>query len=230
MTKKYIKATFSNESKHRFLCNIFKDQIETECYVSSSSKLSKYLPLEKNKLLISENTGKKLRTQYTLEAVECDNVWYYVNFNQVNQLYQNYLLTCGQIPNEEIHREKIVADTIKTDFWIANVGCIEVKTLLSTTGNINFPDTSANRIECQLLHYIEVLKKGISVTFAFVNMSNNLISFSFDDRKRCVQELFKEAFTLGLKIKAYSTVYEKNDFRIVNNFELEEKIVNAVSS
>lgn len=230
MTEKYIKATFLNESKHRFICNVLKEQIETECYVSSSSKLSKYLPLENNNLLISENTGKKLRTQYTLEAVEYDNSWYYVNFNQVNRLYQNYLLTCKQISIDEINREKFVANKIKTDFWIDNIGCVEVKALLSTTGDICFPDTSANRIERQILYYIEVLKEGIAVTFAFVNMCDNLTGFRFDDKKKFIQEYFKEAVALGLKIKAYSIIYEENYFKIVENIKLEENIIKAVSS
>lgn len=93
MKKQYYKAVFYEEGKHRFICTIVKNGLKEECYVSSTSKLSKYLSLENCKVLISGNKGNKLRTLYTLEAVKSNGILYYVNFNGTNQLYEKYLLT-----------------------------------------------------------------------------------------------------------------------------------------
>ena len=67
---KYTEAVFIKESRQRFLCTVLLENEEIECYVSSSSKLSKYINLENFRVLLSKNKASKLRTLYTLEAAE----------------------------------------------------------------------------------------------------------------------------------------------------------------
>lgn len=229
MKKQYHKAIFLEESKHRFMCTVLKDEVREECYVSSSSKLSKYLPLKNCKVLLSENKGNKLRTRYALEAVEYNDILYYVNLNNTNQLYENYILT-NSIATENIHRECTIDDTVKTDFFVENYGCVEVKSLLSSTNKIIFPDNSSNRLEKQLLQYIELLKREISVTFAFIAMSSTLLDFEWNDKKRIIKLYFYKAILLGLKIKAFSVTYENNEFKITKNAILEQNIMTSLAS
>ena len=227
MKEQYYNAIFLEESKHRFLCTVLKDGLKEECYVSSSSKLSKYLPLKNCKVLLSENKGSKLRTRYTLEAVKCSNTLYYVNFNGTNQLYEKHLLS-NEIATENIHKEYTVDDMVKTDFFVENYGCIEVKSLLSGMNKIIFPDNSSNRLERQLLQYIELLNKRMNITFVFIAMSANLLDFEWNDKKENIKLYFKKAFLLGLRIKAFSVIYEDNEFRITENRVLEQNIIKTI--
>ncbi|KXL53614.1 MULTISPECIES: DNA/RNA nuclease SfsA [Bacillota] len=227
MRGQYHKAIFLEEGKYRFLCTIIKEELREECYVSSSSKLSKYLSLENCKVLVSENKGNKLRTRYTLEAVECEGILYYVNFNRVNQLYEKYLLT-NKIAKESIYREYTVDNMVKTDFFMESYGCIEVKSLLSSTSKIIYPDNASSRLERQLIKYIELLKRGTNVTFAFVSMSPSILDFEWQNVKEVVKLHFCKAVLLGLKIKAFSVVYEDNEFRITENMVLEQNIIKTM--
>lgn len=229
MKKQYYKAIFLEESRHRFICTVLKNEIKEECYVSSSSKLSKYIPLKNCKVLLSDNKDIKRRTRYTLEAVKYNDILYYVNFNKVNQLYEKYLLSNG-ITTENIYRECIIENIIKTDFFIKNQGCIEIKSLLSNTNKIIFPDISSNRLERQLLQYIELLKRNINVTFVFIAMSSTLLNFEWNNKKEIVKSYFYKAVMLGLKIKAFSVIYEDYEFIIAENIILEKNIIKAILS
>ena len=130
---------------------------------------------------------------------------------------------------ENIHKEYTVDDMVKTDFFVENYGCIEVKSLLSGMNKIIFPDNSSNRLERQLLQYIELLNKRMNITFVFIAMSANLLDFEWNDKKENIKLYFKKAFLLGLRIKAFSVIYEDNEFRITENKVLEQNIIKTIS-
>lgn len=228
MKKQYHEALFQEEGKSRFICTVLKENFKEECYVASSSKLSRYLPLKNCEVLLSENKGNKLRTRYTLEAVNYKNVLYYVNFNRINQLFEQYLSN-HLIAMGNIYRECIVDNIIKTDFIVDKYGCIEVKALLSSSDKIVYPDNGYNRIETQLFKYIELLKRGKNVTFAFVTMSPTILIFEWNAKKEALKLLFREAILLGLKIRAFSVIHENNEFRIIENIILEKSILESIS-
>lgn len=229
MKNKYHKAIFIQEGKQRFICTILVDKLQKECYVSSSTKLSKYLPLKNCKVWVAENMGNNLRTCYTLEAVEYRDILYYVNFNNANRLYEKLLLS-QKIVADAIHREYIAEGIVKTDFFVEEYGYIEIKSLLSNTNTIIFPDTSSNRLAKQLLQYIEILKMGLPVTFVFIAMASTLTNFSWNDKKKDVQAYFIEACLLGMKIKAFSVVYANKEFSLCENKTLEKNIGIALST
>jgi len=229
MMRDYYKAVFGEEGNSRFICTVVKDGQTVECYISSSSKLSKYLPLANCNVLISKNERRDLRTRYTLEAVECANVLYYVNFNKVNKLYENYLLF-DEAEDRKIYKEYSVSNIIKTDFYIENHGCIEIKALLSKTNRVVFPDNSSHRLERQLLKYIELLKRNIHVSFCFIAMSDSINEFELNAKKENIGDYFSKAISLGMKIKAYSVTYEHDSFKLIGNLTLENNILKAVSA
>lgn len=46
---------------------------------------------------------------------------------------------------EQFKRETLVNGLVKTDFFINDIGCIEVKSLLSREKHISFPDKSSKK-------------------------------------------------------------------------------------
>lgn len=204
---KYTEAVFIRESRQRFLCTVLLENEEIECYVSSSSKLSQYINLENFRVLLSKNKASKLRTLYTLEAAEISRGNYvYLNLNKVNQLFENYLVNNG-ILERSIYREKKVSDNLKVDFYLDMQGYYEIKALLNGTDEIEFPDTSSNRLQRQLSEYIK--------------------HFKWNSEKMKLKELFAEATTRGLQTQAFSIDYSYGAFNLKENVELQEKIIKS---
>lgn len=232
MKRNYLKAVFLEEANGRFICNVSKDGENIECYISSSSKLSNYLPLANCDVLISKNRGRRSRTEYTLEAVEVKKVLYYVNLNKVNELYYDFLLA-SDFEAKTICREYVVNNQIKTDFCFQNHEkwvCTEIKALLCCTNKVIFPDDSSHRTERQLLQYIELLKGNIDVTFCFIAMSDTITDFELNLSKKRIKVCFAEAVSLGMKISAYSVIYECGSFKLTENRTLEKNILKAILS
>ena len=227
MKQDYFKAIFLEEANSRFICTVLKDKQVVECYISSSSKLSNYLPLTNCNILISKNKGKNIRTNYTLEAVEYNKRLYYVNFNKINNLYEAYHLV-DESENRKFHKEYLVDNIIKTDFYFENNECVEIKALLSKTNKIIFPDNSSYRIENQLLKYIELLKKNTHVTFCFIAMSNSITRFELNTKKKNAEDYFSKAISLGMEIKAYSVIYKSGIFQLEENSTLANNILAAL--
>ena len=204
---KYTEAVFIKESRQRFLCTVLLENEEIECYVSSSSKLSKYINLENFRVLLSKNKASKLRTLYTLEAAEISRGNYvYLNLNKVNQLFENHLVNNG-ILERSIYREKKVSDNLKVDFYLDMQGYFEIKALLNGTDEIEFPDTSSNRLQRQLSEYIK--------------------HFKWNSEKMKLKELFAEATTRGLQTQAFTIEYSYGAFNLKENVELQEKIIKS---
>lgn len=221
MKEVYFESVFIKEGKHRFICTILINNVLEECYVSSSSKLSNYIQLENCKILVSQNTNSKLRTRFTLEAAVIDKRLVYLNLNYTNNLYNDYLLHLGY-DNKIIQREMLINKLIKTDFFIDNVGCVEVKSLLSNERCILFPDKTSKRICVQLKQYISLLQTGIPVTFAFIAMSKEIECLGWSSAD--VENDFKKAISLGLNIEAFCVEYDKNAFKLVKNDILRDHI------
>ncbi len=214
MKRNYLEAIFIKEGKHRFVCTILVDGVLTECYVSSSSKLSNYVKLENEKVLVLKNEDDKLRTRFTLEAAIIGSQHLYLNFNNTNYLYREYLLSIGY-DERIIQRETLVNGLVKTDFFIGNTDCIEVKSLLSIEKYILFPDKSSKRIGNQLKQYIKLLQIGTPVTFAFVAMSKHTTYLKWSNYD--IKNEFIKAINLGLKIEVFSVIYKKNSFKLIKN-------------
>lgn len=222
MKKTYLEAIFIKEGKYRFICTILINNNFEECYVSSSSKLSKYINLDNKKIVVSENNDKNLRTSYTLEAVEIEDKFLYLNFNNANNLYKKYLLSIG-IEEDTIQREIFVNEFVKTDFLINSVRCIEVKSLLSSEKEIIFPDKSSKRISQQLQQYINLLKIKTPITFSFIDMSNNITNLEWLNNK--IQYDFILAVKLGLQIEVFSVIYHNDSFMLIENTMLKNNII-----
>lgn len=225
MKKEYIEATFIKEGKNRFISTILINGSLEECYVSSSSKLSKYIQIENHKVLVIKNKNPKLRTRYTLEASIIDNRCYYLNFNNTNNLYKEYLLSLAY--EEEIIQQEVFVNKItKADFFIRNMGCIEVKSLLSEQQKIIFPDKSAKRFLTQLTKYISLLQDKVPVTYVFIDMSNNIKTIEWLHVK--IKSDFIKALHLGLQINAFAMVFDKGVFKLIKNENLEKEIVRSL--
>ena len=224
--QKYKKGVFLSEKKGRFLCEVLIDGKKEECYVSSSSRLSNYLTFDKNTVWLTENKGK--RTKYTLEAVDLKNNICYLNFNNCNALYEQYLIGKG-INKMDIHREYRFQNDLKVDIYIPDNYCCEIKGVLSNSKSILFPDDSSNRVAGQIEKYIELLKLGYKVKFIFFVMSPSIVKIRWNPKKSKLKQKFYEAIELGMIIETFSIVYIKGEFAIQENKKINEGIFEDIN-
>ena len=191
-------ATFIKEGYNRFICEVMIENNTIECYVSSSSKLSHFIPLENRKVLIRKNEGKKLRTKYTLQAVWEDQNKSLLNLNYLNNVFENYL------DSTDWKREYIVNKNLKTDFInIKENKLIEVKGILSEEKTTLFPIVYSERAIKQLKEYNKLLKKGFKVEYALVFLNENSIDFTLNKEEKIFCKAFKSCLKNGMTVNKY---------------------------
>lgn len=220
--QKYKKGVFLSEKKGRFLCEVLIDGKKEECYVSSSSRLSNYLLLDGNIVWLTENKGK--RTKYTLEAADLKKNICYLNFNNCNALYEQYLIGKG-INKMDIHREYTFQNGLKVDIYTPDNCCYEIKGLLSNSENIVFPDNSSDRLVRQTEKYIELLKWGYRVKFIFFVMSPSIVNIKWNPKKSKLKRKFYEAIELGMIIETFSVAYDQDKFILKENKEINKQML-----
>lgn len=199
-----ITAKFVEECKNRFLCLCKLNEEIVECYVSSSSKLEKYIKLKGRKVMLSENSGKNLRTSYTLQAVLIKGRWILLNLNLINELYLNMLTTNRKLTITDIQREKIVGG-YKTDFYIDKQKLlIEAKGILAEDKEVIYPIVSCGRTLKQLNSIYEILQEGFSVEYGFVLMNPNIKEISINPKEFEISTMFKKCIEAGMIVRFYT--------------------------
>lgn len=199
-----ITAKFIEECSNRFLCLCEMDGEIIECYVSSSSKLEKYIKLKNKKVMLSENRGKNLRTSYTLQAAKVNGHWVLLNLNLINELYFEMLVHVRKIAADEIQREKFV-EQYKTDFYIDKQKLlIEAKGILADTKEAVYPVVSCGRALRQLYAIYERLREGFSVEYGFVLMNSSIKHIQINPKEEEVRMMFKKCIGAGMMVKFYS--------------------------
>lgn len=218
-----ITGKFIEECSNRFLCHVSILGDETECYVSSSSKLENYIDLKNKTVMLVENKGKNLRTQYTLQAGRIKGKWVLLNLNSINELYLEMLSKERKYKPAEIQREKFVQD-YKTDFYIEKEKLlIEAKGILSENPSAIYPVVSCGRAYRQLLSIQELLKQGYSVEYGFVLMNPGIKRIELNTKEDHIREAFKCCIDLGMQVSFYSTRWYKGkcSIKMVSSEEIE---------
>ena len=66
----YIYGKFIKETPNRFLCTVLVNNDTVECYIPSSCRLSNFLTLEGQTVILTPNNNPKARTRYSVYAVK----------------------------------------------------------------------------------------------------------------------------------------------------------------
>lgn len=199
LTGKFIK-----ECKNRFLCLVEINGNIEECYVSSSSRLENYIDLTGCKVLLKENVGKKLRTNYTLQAAFYKRAWVLLNLNHINELvYTEYLNTTG-IDTSGIIREHFIGK-YKSDLYLpGKEQIVEAKGILSGDDIAKFPLVSCGRALNQMKEIGNLLDKGLKVDYTFVLMNPKIQAITLNSEQEQFIEVFTACIVKGLVPRYYT--------------------------
>lgn len=219
----YVEALFLKECKGRFLGKVLINGGEEECYISSSSRLSKYVNLVNHKVLLKHNKGSNLRTCYTLYAVEKDENIILLNLNDGNEIYYNYLINKG-IESGKIKREYKFENGLKTDLLYNNCNVVEVKSIVTDNIQTNFPGENSKRLDRQLDLYLELLIEGKEVEFALILFNNKVTDIFWNKRYQNICNKFFEAMKLGMKLNVYKAKFKNGDVSVEKSQKLTDEL------
>lgn len=206
------KAIFIQEDKHRFLCTIQINGTLKLCHIPCSAKLSKYVPLDHNPILVIKNQTPNCRTDYKLVAIKYNNEWIMVNFSLVNLLIKEQLSS-----TLEFQLEKKISSSYKADIvYQSNVKgsvptLIECKGVISTEETALLPNHSGERATRQLHFFCNSLeKKSFSVEYCIALMNIGIKSLKLNIKNDEYCKLFKKCIRLGMTVKLYQVIVENN--------------------
>lgn len=217
MNDDYKIGFFIEECKNRFICLVQVDNEIEECYVSSSSKLSNFINLTNQTVLLKKNKGKNLRTKYTLHAMIKNDITL-LNLNFVNDIVNDNFFS-NQI---DWKREHIFSNNLKTDYFNEKEKIvIEVKALLSDKEDVIFPSLYSERTLRQLKEYNKLLKKDYNVKYYIILMSNNIQNVHINSKDKQFKKLFNLCKKNGLELHFFNLIWNKNyEVSLIENLNI----------
>jgi sugar fermentation stimulation protein A len=173
-----IQGIFKYECKHRFLAIVEINNIETECYMPTSSKLKNFIDLTDKTVYLIPNLEKNSRTKYTVHATLINNTYILLNLNYLNNLYFEKVLNC----NINYLPEKTISSNLKVDFFSTlNNQLIEIKGIITDRSYSTFPYISSKRIIRQLDEFSK-LDYNITLVLILMNPKINTIYLDINNK------------------------------------------------
>lgn len=202
-----IEAEYISEGNSRFICTIYLYGKPVECYVPISCKLSRLLPLTGTNILVTKNSSKSQRTEYSLFAVQNQDLSYtIISTSFANRIVKAYL------SNIENNQSFLIEKTIKNykcDFYLPSSNTvIEVKSIITLDEYISLPNLNSERAVNQLQVIKRLLKSGIGAKYIFIAFAPHLREITIDVSK-IYGKLIKQCCDLNMQLICFRiTLYE----------------------
>lgn len=214
-----IEGIFKYECKNRFIAIVNINGIDTECYLSSSTKISHFIDLTNRIVFLTINSKKNSRTKYTIHSTIINGVHILLNLNYTNKLFYTKILkgnTCYE-------PEKTINSNLKVDFLCKNTNeIIELKGVLSEVERATFPHHTSKRIIRQLK---EFKKENYTVKLILILMNPNIKIITLDKENKEFYNIFK-VLKNKLHIEIYSYMFENSqEYLIPEQYELNNDII-----
>lgn len=203
----YIYGTFIKETPNRFLCTVLIDNDVVECYIPSSCRLSNFLNLEGQTVILTPNNNAKARTRFSVYAVKVGKQFILLNLSKANRIIEEKLNTrrfafLGQ--REHISSEKSIAG-YKSDLFIEDTDTIiEIKSILSFDKLAYFPSVYSERGVKQLLKLSSLLDQGYKACYFFVSLNPYVKMVKLNDKTADYAKVFKECISKGMKCYGFT--------------------------
>lgn len=160
--QKYFEGRFEREAKNRFSAWIELDGVLQECYVPTSSKLGRLLPLKRG---LRVKLFKSERGRLELVAICFGRRWVFIRSSLANELLALRLRKNGILCLRENTQCGYKFDIVTSDKYY------EVKSILSLEEVVSYPNAPSDRREKQIDRLYELVSRGESIELAFVSLS-----------------------------------------------------------
>lgn len=210
MNQGYVIGTFVREEKNRFLCIVDIEGINEECYIPSSCRLENFLELTGKTVILHKNMNKEARTKYALYAIRFKRNYILLRTAEANDIIFNNISKrrFSYLGKRNIVEKERKVDDYKSDIFLPETNTIiEIKSIISTSKDAEFPTVYSERAIEQLMKIKYLLAKGYKVVYIYVSLNPYVrqISLSNDKHFLDYSRLFNECMKRGMLCKAYST-------------------------
>lgn len=216
----FIEGIFIDEVLPRFIGKAKIEGKTEEIYIASSAKLSNYIYLKGQNIILEKNKKKSKRTRYTLCFLKIHNNFIIMNLSKVNnifaELYQLNMLI--DYSYKGLGKIDVKIEDYKPDYYIENSKIIiENKTIISNNEEASFPSETSKRFVEQLerLEKLQDLGYEVHLNIFVLTPWTKTITLNIKAKKYIIQ--FRKNFQKGLKIHYYKLYYSDNVL-VVNIF------------
>ncbi len=203
----FIYGTFIKETPNRFLCTVLIDNETVECYIPSSCRLSNFLTLEGQTVILTPNNNPKARTRFSVYAVKVGKQFILLNLSKANRIIETELKTrrfafLGQ--RKRVSSEKNVAG-YKSDLFIEDTNTIiEIKSILSFEKTAYFPTVYSERGVKQLFQLSSLLDQGYKICYIFVSLNPYVTTIKLNNKTADYAKVFRECISKGMKCYGFT--------------------------
>ena len=198
-----ITGIFKEEANRRFIATIEVNGKLEECYMASSSKLSKLYDLKDKEVLLEKNIGRNTRTKYVVQAIRDNNDYIWLNLKELNNLYYKQILE----NNLSIVCEKKINTNLRIDFFDKEQQqLIEVKGILSKNSRALFPSFKTGRFYRQLR---EIYNWNNQKTLVIILMNPHIKEIEFNKEYTDIYNQLIKCINDNLKIEIYKIIFDK---------------------
>lgn len=217
----YIHGIFVKELENRFRCIVNIAGKDTVCYMPSSCKLEKLIPLRGKQVLLLPT--QKSTTCYSVYAVKIRNSYCLLNLNHANHIvfHQIKRKIFGFLGNRRnVSLEKTISG-YKSDLFIQDTNTlIEIKTVISLKQTAVFSSIYSERATQQLEKLAELLSCGYKVVYLVVAL-NPTISTVRLDKNSAIYSQLQKCLALGMQIYGISLHTKNQQIEVFRSITIE---------
>lgn len=202
-----MQGVFKEELKNRFLCLVEVDGKDALCYIPSSCRLSNFMNLIGENVLLTPNASTNTRTEYAVYALQVRGRYVLLNMTQANRVIGENISKrrfsfLGK--RKSIRKEYIVED-YKSDLYIEDSRTVvEIKSILSFERSACFPTVYSQRAIDQLTKISNLLDKGYKVCYVFASLNPGVKEVKINKEIDEYYMLFVECMNKEMNLKGYA--------------------------
>lgn len=217
----YVRGTFLKELDNRFRCLVNIDGEDTVCYVASSCKLEKLIPLHGKQVLLLPT--KKASLPYSVYAVKFRNSYCLLNLSQANRIVFSQIdrkLFSFLGSRKHTSMEKTISG-YKSDIFIHDTNTvIEIKTVISPHPTASFSSISSDRASQQLAKLEALMKTGYHAIYLIIGLSPNISKVTID-RNSSIYPQFAKCLSKGMRVYGLSLHTKNLQFEVFRPIAIE---------
>ena len=216
-------GVFKEELKNRFRCVVTIDDLDTICYIPSSSRLSNFVDLSNRVVMLRPIKKKDAKTQYSVYAVKYNRSFVLLDLSSVNKVVEKQLprrLFNFLGSRARVKRENVIGD-YKCDLFLEDSNTIiEIKSLLSFDKDAVLPTVYSERAIKQLTKIKQLLLDGHKVFYFIASLYQGVEQVRMNPDQPEFYVLFRECIELGMTVAAFSLKMSSGQVLVRNRIEV----------
>ena len=216
-------GVFKEELKNRFRCVVTIDNMDTICYIPSSSRLSNFIDLSNRVVMLRPIKKKDAKTQYSVYAVKYNRSFVLLDLSSANTVIEKQLprrLFNFLGSRARVKRETVI-DDYKCDLYLEDSDTIiEIKSLLSFGKDAVLPTVYSERAIKQLTKIKQLLFDGHKVCYFIASLYQGVEQVRMNPDHQEFYALFTECIEAGMTVAAFSLKMSSGQVLVRNRIEV----------